>query len=53
MKYLTHKLKGKHFALQTLCCLALTIATFAANTRCAYIYHNPPKPDSLSLLKKS
>lgn len=37
---------------QTLSCLALTVATFAANSRCAYIYHDPKKPSELDQLKK-
>ena len=40
------------FFLQTLSCIALTVATMTANSRCAYIFHNPKKPDSLQQLKK-
>lgn len=46
------KIQTKSFALQTLSCLALTAATLAANSRCAYIYHNPKKPSELQQLKK-
>lgn len=41
-----------HFALQTLSCMALVVATMSANSRCAYIFHNPKKPDSLQQLRK-
>lgn len=37
---------------QALSCLALTVATLAANSRCAYIYHDPKKPSELDRLKK-
>lgn len=37
---------------QALSCLALTVATFAANSRCAYIFHDPQKPGKLDQLKK-
>lgn len=43
----------KHnFALQALSLIALTSATMAANSRCAYIFHNPEKPDSLNKLRR-
>lgn len=38
--------------LQTLSCMALTVATLTANSRCVYIFHNPKKPDALQELKK-
>lgn len=40
------------FGLQTLCCMALLSATLTANLRCAYIFHNPEKPDALKQLRK-
>lgn len=52
MKTLKNFFKTKAFALQTLSCLALTAATMAANSRCAYIYHDTKKPDALQQLKK-
>lgn len=52
MKTLKKKFRMKSFALQSLGCLALMAATFAANSRCAYIYHNPKKPNELQRLKK-
>ena len=39
-------------SFQTLTCFALTVATLAANSRCAYIYHDPKKPAELQHLKK-
>lgn len=39
-------------ALKALSNLALTSAKIAANTSCAYIYHQPPKPTELKCLKK-
>lgn len=44
--------KRKLFSLKALSSLAFAAATAAANTRCAYIYHNPNKPDELQQLKK-
>lgn len=44
--------KTKLFSLQTLSSLAFAVAIVAANSRCAYIYHNPDKPDELQRLKK-
>lgn len=44
--------KTKLFSLQTLSGLAYIAATVAANSRCAYIYHNPHKPEELQRLKK-
>ncbi|MCI9298372.1 MAG: cyclic lactone autoinducer peptide [Lachnospiraceae bacterium] len=32
--------------------MALMVATVAANSRCAYIFHDPAKPDSLKRLRK-
>lgn len=32
--------------------MALTTATMAANSRCAYIFHDPKKPDALKQLRK-
>lgn len=52
MKTIKKSFHPKSFALQTLSCLALTAATLAANSRCAYIYHNPKKPSELRQLKK-
>lgn len=51
MKIIKNLFKTKSFAFQTLSCLALTAATLAANSRCAYIYHNPKKPKELQQLK--
>ena len=48
MKNLKTTYSKTHFFLQTLSCIALTVA----NSRCAYIFHNPKKPDSLQQLKK-
>lgn len=42
----------KSFVFQALSCLAFTVATLAANSRCMYIYHNPEKPDELQQLSK-
>lgn len=42
----------QNLALQALSRIALTSASIGANTRCAYIFHNPKKPDSLKQLKK-
>lgn len=52
MKTIKKTFQTKTFAYQTLSRLALTTATLSANSRCAYIYHNPKKPDSLNQLKK-
>ncbi|RGK43466.1 cyclic lactone autoinducer peptide [Dorea formicigenerans] len=52
MKNLKTTYSKTHFFLQTLSCIALTVATMTANSRCAYIFHNPKKPDSLQQLKK-
>ena len=52
MKTFKKFFQTKSFALQTLSCLALTVATVAANSRCAYIYHDPKKPAELQQLKK-
>lgn len=45
-------LKEHHFLLQTLSHTAFTAATLIANSRCAYIYHNPKKPDALQQLRR-
>lgn len=45
-------IKTKLFSLQTLSDLAYVAATVEANSRCAYIYHNPHKPEELQRLKK-
>ena len=42
----------KSLALQALARIALTSATVGANSACAYIFHNPKKPESLKQLKK-
>ena len=52
MKTFKKFFQTKSFTLQTLSCLALTVATLAANSRCVYIYHNPKKPNELQQLKK-
>ncbi len=39
-------------ALQALERIALASATVGANSACAYIFHNPKKPESLKQLKK-
>lgn len=52
MKTIKKNFPTKAFAFQTLSCLALTVATLAANSRCAYIYHDPKKPEELKQLKK-
>lgn len=44
--------KARVVSLQTLKNLAFVVAMVAANTRCAYIYHNRDKPDELRQLKK-
>ena len=36
----------------SLCSLAIVSATMASNSRCAYIFHDPKKPDSLKQLRK-
>lgn len=46
------KLVKKHFTIHNLSCLAFAFAILAANTRCAYIYHQPEKPEALKQLKK-
>lgn len=53
MKKRIFMLTRKLFSLQTLCSVAIIVATAAANSRCAYIYHNPDKPDELQRLKVS
>lgn len=52
MKTLKNFFSKHHFFLQSMCCMALAVATFTANSRCAYIFHNPKKPDSLKQLQK-
>lgn len=52
MKTNKNSSQTKSLALQTLHNMALATATAAANSRCAYIYHNPKKPDGLKQLKK-
>ena len=52
MKTFKKFFQTKSYTLQTLSCLALTVATLAANSRCVYIYHNPKKPNELQQLKK-
>lgn len=51
-----HKLKSFFIKNRVLChsvsCVALAFATIAANSRCAYIFHNPEKPEALQKLKK-
>lgn len=44
--------KARVVSLHMLRYLAFVVATVAANTRCAYIYHNRDKPDELRQLKK-
>ena len=52
MKTLKNFFTKHHFVLQTMSCMALTVATITANARCAYIFHDPKKPDSLKQLQK-
>lgn len=52
MKTIKKFFQTNSFAFQALSCLALTVATLAANSRCAYIYHNPKKPSELQQLKR-
>lgn len=52
MRKFFNSLSKSHFALNSLCCLSLITATLAANSRCAYIFHNPEKPSALNKLKK-
>lgn len=52
MKKLLNSLLKNHLAMNSLCCLSLITATLAANSRCAYIFHNPEKPSMLNQLKK-
>lgn len=51
MKKLFFSLVESHLAQTSLCCLSLITATLAANSRCAYIFHNPKKPSTLNQLK--
>lgn len=46
------KIRNRQFIFQTITSLAFSLAVVAANTRCAYIYHQPPKPDELKALRK-
>ena len=52
MKSFKTLLSKKNLVLQSLCSLAIVSATMASNSRCAYIFHNPKKPDSLKQLSK-
>lgn len=38
--------------LQGISNVALNTATMAANSHCAYIFHDPKKPDALKQLRK-
>lgn len=52
MKSFKTLLSKKNLVLQSLCSLAIVSATMASNSRCAYIFHDPKKPDSLKQLRK-
>ena len=46
------KIRNRQFIFQTITSLAFSLAVVAANTRCAYIYHQPKKPEELKTLRK-
>ena len=47
------KIRNYHFIFRGISCLAFSLAVIAANTRCAYIYHQPKKPEKLKTLVKN
>ena len=52
MKILKKLFAKHHFTLQAISCIALFAATITANTRCAFIFHDPKKPACLKQLRK-
>ena len=45
-------LLNNRFALRSLSCMALAVAVMTANSQCAYIFHDPKKPEELKQLRK-
>ncbi len=52
MKKILSEIAKQPAVMHGLSRLALTSATAAANSKCAYIFHDPKKPEELKQLRK-